>query len=48
MYFLNSWELMYVEDGKVVVYIAHFLRNIFSSNLKNNCLFSFVHMSFFS
>jgi hypothetical protein len=34
MYFLNSWEFMYVEDGKVVVYIAHFLGNIFSSNLK--------------
>ncbi len=47
MYFLNSWELMYVEDGKVVVYITHFLGNIFSSNLKNNCLFSFVHLFFF-
>jgi len=48
MYFLNSWELMYVEDGKVVLYIAHLLGNIFSSNLKNNCTFSFIQLSFFS
>jgi hypothetical protein len=41
-YFLNSWELMYVEDGKVVLYITHFLGYIFHQTLKVITLF-FLH-----
>jgi hypothetical protein len=48
MYFFNFWELMYVEDGKVILNIAHFLGNIFSSNFKNNRTFSSTQLSIFS
>jgi hypothetical protein len=39
MYSLSSGELLYVEDGKVILYLTHFLESIFASSFKNSCTF---------